>query len=140
MLARQVLMPGGSCISTPSDMARFYSALLCDGMAGGKRWLTTETVREVTSLRAEAVDPESGILTRRTLGMALPGVTPNTYACPWESTTFGHGGAGTSTTWGDPSTGIAAAVLNTGLQPRTRNRERLHNVSAAIREAVRIGR
>jgi CubicO group peptidase (beta-lactamase class C family) len=139
VLARQMLMPGGSCISTPRDMARFYSALLCDGMVGETRWLSSKTVREVTAQRAEAVDPETGVLTRRTLGMALPGVPPNTYACPWESQTFGHGGAGTSTTWGDPSTGIAAAVLNTGLQPRSRNRDRLYRTSLAIREAARVG-
>ena len=139
ILKYHFLMPGGTCVSTPADMARFYSALLTEGMVDGNRWLSSETVREVTARRAESVDTDTGVLTRRTLGMALPGVTPNTYASSWESPTYGHGGAGTSTTWGDPSTGIASAIFNTGLQPRSRNRERLNRISQAVREAVRIG-
>jgi CubicO group peptidase (beta-lactamase class C family) len=130
------VFPGGGCISTARDLARFYAALAGGGRIGGVPWLRTETVSDVTALHAEGVDNSVGRYQRRTLGMALGSEPPNTYASEWASRTFGHGGLGTSVSWGDPETGVAMAYITTGLQADAANRERLHAMSAAVRRAL----
>ncbi len=130
------IMPGGGCISNARDLARFYAALNANGRIGDVAWLKQETVADVIALHAESVDVESGRYQRRTLGMALGGEPPNTYASAWKSRTHGHGGLGTSVTWSDPDIGVSAAYITTGLQPDQINRDRLHAMSAAIRNAL----
>jgi CubicO group peptidase (beta-lactamase class C family) len=132
----QVVFPAGGCISTSYDLARFYAALTGGGKVDGVPWLKPETVAEVTALAAEGVDPSNGSFQRRTLGLAMAGLAPNTYGADAGSLAFGHGGLGTSVTWGDPANGLAVAYLTSGLQPDAVNRARLRDMSAAVRRAL----
>jgi CubicO group peptidase (beta-lactamase class C family) len=135
-LSYQVVFPGGGCMASARDLARFYAALVGGGRVDGAQWLKPETASEVTALAAEGVDNSTGRYQRRTLGMSFAGEPPNTYGSPWDSRTFGHGGLASSVSWADPDSGVAMAYIASGLQPDQVNRERLHAMSAAVRAAV----
>lgn len=131
-----VSVPGGSCISTARDTARFHAALVGGGRMDGVAWLKPETVAEVTALAVEGVDQVNGSYQRRTLGMAMPASEPDSTGAGPQSKVFSHGGLATSITWGDSDLGVACSSLTSGMQPSETNRDRHFRISTAVRKAV----
>lgn len=131
-----VSVPGGSCISTARDTARFYAALVGGGRIDGVAWLKPGTVAEVTAVAAEGVDQVNGSYQRRTLGMAMPASEPHQTGAGAQSKVFSHGGYATCITWGDPDLGVACASITSGMQPSETDRDRHFRISTAVRKAV----
>ena len=98
------LFPAGNCFATASDMARFYDVLTAGGMVDDVRWLSEQTVDEVTSCWADMTDEETGRRRRMGLGMRLAEGEFDKFGTAGEGSTFGHGGFGSCETWGDPGT------------------------------------
>ncbi len=130
----QAVHPAGGGIFTARDLARFYAMLGNGGELDGIRILNPETVAEATRLQVEANDFSLGLRMRRSLGLVLEdsrmGASPTSGAG-----TFGHGGAGTSVGWADPSQGLAAAYITNGFRASATNNPRLSAISKAIRAA-----
>ena len=86
----------------------------------GTRILAPETVAEVTKVQIEALDVTNDREVRRSLGLVVgdPRSAPDD---PATSTTFGHGGAGTSIGWADPDSGLAMAYITNGYRSDVTN-------------------
>ena len=82
-------MPAGGLFSTAADMARFYQMLAHDGELAGRRYLSPEAVAELTRKQtADAIPTEYG------LGFSTGG------------NRFGHGGAYSTNSFYDRSSGL----------------------------------
>ena len=130
----QAVHPAGGGIFTARDLARFYAMMCNGGELDGVRILKPETVMEGTRLQLEANDFSLGLRMRRSLGLVLEdsrmGASPDSAAG-----TFGHGGAGTSVGWADPSMGLAVAYITNGFRASATNNPRLSAISRAVRAA-----
>ena len=97
--------PAGGLFSTAQDMGRFYSMIAGGGELEGKRILSAESVKDMTT-------PVSA------------GGKPLNYACGWQCNTetqrvcsampvgsFGHGGAFATNGWVDPNSGLVTVFL-----------------------------
>ncbi len=130
------LFPAGNCFATAGDMARFYDVLTTGGMVGDLRWISEQTVDEVTSCWADMTDEETGRRRRMGLGMRLAEGEFDKFGTAGEASTFGHGGFGSCETWGDPALKVSAAYLTNGLQTREADDQRQYEMSSAIRQAA----
>lgn len=134
----QAVHPAGGGIFTARDLARFYAMMCNGGELDGVRILKPETVAEATRLQSEANDFSLGMRMRRSLGLVLDdsrmGATTNAGD---GLGTFGHGGAGTSVGWADPSMGLAMAYITNGFRASATNNPRLSAISRAVRAACR---
>ena len=130
------LFPAGNCFATASDMARFYDVLTSGGMVDDVRWLSQQTVDEVTSCWADMTDEETGRRRRMGLGMRLAEGEFDKFGTAGETSTFGHGGFGSCETWGDPVLKVSAAYLTNGLQTQEADDQRQFEMSSAIRQAA----
>ena len=132
----QAVHPAGGGIFTARDLARFYAMMCNRGELDGVRILKPETVAEVTALQSEANDFSLGTRMRRSLGLVLDDSRMGATEKPGEGLgTFGHGGAGTSVGWADPSLGLAVAYITNGFRASATNNPRLAAVSKAVRAA-----
>jgi CubicO group peptidase (beta-lactamase class C family) len=108
-------VPGGGGYGTARGWAAFYQMMLGGGTLNGRRLVSQRTVEFVTrNVTGERVDGYMGMPMHRGLGPHLRGVTPTirglgTLASP---RTFGHGGIGTSYSWGDPDSGVSFAYIS----------------------------
>jgi CubicO group peptidase (beta-lactamase class C family) len=80
-------MPAGGLFSTASDVGRFCQMILTGGTQGGKRYLSEDAVKQMTSKQTGALKENWG------LGWALGGG-------------FGHGGAHSTNMTIDPNRGL----------------------------------
>ncbi|MDA1258529.1 MAG: serine hydrolase, partial [Chloroflexi bacterium] len=128
--------PGGNCTSTARDLARFYGVLVNGGEVDGNQWLSPETIAEVTACHAEDIERGSGNTHRRGLGVQLSSGSANPYGDTPSPRVFGHGGAGTCISWGDPDLKAGVAVVTSGLQPNEVNDPRLQTFSQLVRDAL----
>ena len=134
----QAVHPAGGGIFTARDLARFYAMMCNDGELDGVRILKPETVAEVTALQSEANDFSLGMRMRRSLGLVLDDSRMGATTKAGEGLgTFGHGGAGTSVGWADPSMGLAVAYITNGFRASATNNPRLSAISRAVRAACR---
>ena len=134
------LLPTGQCnlpaagFPRPRDLGRFFAMMQGQGSLEGTRILAPETVAEVTKVQIEALDVTNDREVRRSLGLVVgdPRSAPDD---PATSTTFGHGGAGTSIGWADPDSGLAMAYITNGYRSDVTNFPRLAAVCRAVRDA-----
>lgn len=110
-------VPGGGAVSTASDLALFYQALLHNpGQLWDPKWLTIAT-SDVRNTFDDAL--AGGIQTRRTIGLVLAGEdgqgARRGFGHGNSPGTFGHDGAGGQLAWADPETGLSFAYLTNGL-------------------------
>ena len=106
--------PSGGGYATAAAMAAFYQMLIGGGALDGVRVLSPRVVQFATrNHTADRVDESFGMPMHRGLGPHVRGTTPTirglgTIASP---ATFGHGGVGSSYSWGDPDSGLSFSYL-----------------------------
>jgi len=116
---RAVGTPSGGVIANASSLTLFYQALLHGGArdAVAPVW-EEQTLREALRDRTgDLVDPMTGRLAHRGLGVVLAGETDRIFRsfAPTNSPkAFGHAGLGGQVAWADPATGISFAFLTNG--------------------------
>jgi CubicO group peptidase (beta-lactamase class C family) len=132
-------VPGGGGYATAAAMAAFYQMLLAGGVLNGVRVLSPRVIQYATRNHSgERADGPTGIAQHRGMTPATRGTTPTvrglgTIAAP---NTFGHGGAGSSYSWGDPDSGLSFTYLsNARLEGDWHNR-RLDQVSSLVHSAL----
>jgi len=116
---RAVGLPGGGGLMTAAALAMFYQALIAGGVgADGTRVWAAETVARATTVHSGALlDPMSGKLASRGLGVVIAGDDDRVYrnfADTSSPRAFGHGGMGGQVAWGDPETGLSFSFLTSG--------------------------
>ena len=87
-------MPAGGLFATAHDVARYYQMLLSGGELDGRRCLSEEAVRQMTSRQTPANLPDS-----YGFGLSV------------SDTTFGHGGAYSTNTLADTRCGLIRVWL-----------------------------
>lgn len=128
--------PGGNGTSTARDLARFYSVLANGGSVDGTKWLSADTIDDVTSIHAEGLERVSGNQHRRGLGVQVANDGPGRMGDHVGAHVYGHGGVGTCISWGDSELKAGVAIVTSGLQPDEVNDPRLQTFSQLVRDAL----
>jgi CubicO group peptidase (beta-lactamase class C family) len=93
--------PSGGLFSTAADMARFYQAILNGGELGGRRIVSPESVKEMTSVQTP--DLTTGFTPGNGWGLGWCVVRePQGVSHMLSAGTYGHGGAFGTQGWVDP--------------------------------------
>jgi CubicO group peptidase (beta-lactamase class C family) len=135
----QAGVPGGGGYATATDLVTFYQMLLHLGTLNGTRILGPRTVQYVTrNHTADRIDERFGLPMHRGLGVHVRGLSPmirglGSTAAP---STFGHGGAGTSYSWADPTTGVSFTYLTNSQMPEPAHSKRLDELMTIAHAAV----
>jgi CubicO group peptidase (beta-lactamase class C family) len=133
-------LPSGGGYATARGMAAFYQTLLGNGRLGGVRLLSPRLVAYVTkSHTGELGDAQmNGIPMHRGLGPHVRGESDRirglgTIGAPQ---TFGHGGAGTSYSWADPTSGVSFTYLTNYMQEDPWHSARLDRIANLAHAAI----
>ena len=133
-------MPSGGGYATARGMAAFYQMLLGQGRLGAVRMFSPRLVAYVTRSHTgeRGDDAMGGIPMHRGLGPHVRGESDKirglgTIAAPQ---TFGHGGAGTSYSWADPTSGTSFTYLTNHMQPDPWHSARLDRVANLVHAAI----
>jgi CubicO group peptidase (beta-lactamase class C family) len=133
-------LPSGGGYATARGMAAFYQMLLGQGRLGGVRLLSPRLVAYVTrNHTGELPDAAmTGIPMHRGLGPHVRGDSDRirglgTIGAPQ---TFGHGGAGTSYSWADPTSGVSFTYLTNYMQDDPWHSARLDRVANLVHAAI----
>ncbi len=108
-------VPGAGGYATAAAMAAFYQLLLGEGALNGTRVLSPRVVQLATrNHTGERLDELQGVAMHRGLGVYVRGTEGGTRALGTLAAprTFGHGGAGSSQSWGDPDSGLSFTYLS----------------------------
>jgi CubicO group peptidase (beta-lactamase class C family) len=133
-------MPSGGGYATARGMAAFYQMLLGHGRLGNVRLLSPRLVsyvsRSHTGERGD--DAMGGIPMHRGLGPHVRGDSERirglgTIGAP---ETFGHGGAGTSYSWADPTSGVSFTYISNFVSPDPWHSARLDRVANLVHAAI----
>ncbi len=109
-------VPGGGGVSTASELALFYQALLHNpGELWDPKWLAIAT----SEVRNTFPDPLLGVPANRSIGLIIYGDDGNGarrgFGHGQTPETFGHDGAGGQLAWADPVSGMSFAYVTNGL-------------------------
>lgn len=132
-------IPGGGGYATAAGMAAFYQMLLAGGTLNGVRVLSPRVIQYATRNHSgDRTDGPTGIAQHRGMTPATRGTTPTvrglgTLATP---STFGHGGAGSSYSWGDPESGLSFTYLSNTRIDSDWNNRRLDQVSGLVHSSL----
>lgn len=132
-------VPGGGGYGTAKGLAAFYQMMLGKGTLNGRRFVSQRTIDYVTrSVTGDRIDSYMGMPMHRGLGPHMRGLTPSirglgTLASPQ---TFGHGGVGTSYSWGDPDSGVSFSYISNSRVPDPWHSARLDIISNLIHAAI----
>lgn len=132
-------VPGGGAYATARGMAALYQTILAGGALNGTRVLGPRVIQYATrNHTADRVDESMGMPMHRGIGPHIRGCTPTirglgTIASP---TTFGHGGAGTSYSWGDPESGVSFTYVSNQMSPEPWHTVRLDKVSNIVHASI----
>ena len=112
----EVGVPGGGAVSTASELALLYQAMLHNTAS---LWDPEVLADGTGRIRCTMPDPMTGVAANRSLGLVIAGddgksafrgmghnVSPGT---------FGHNGAGGQIAWADPATGMSFCYLTNGI-------------------------
>jgi CubicO group peptidase (beta-lactamase class C family) len=108
-------VPGGGGYATAASMAALYQMIIQKGEFNGVRVISPRVVEYATrNHTGDRVDDGMGMPMHRGIGPHVRGVTATirglgTIAHPG---TFGHGGAGSSYSWGDPESGLSFSYIS----------------------------
>ena len=133
-------MPSGGGYATAKGMAAFYQMLLGGGRLGEVRMFSPRLVAYVTKNHTgeRGDDQMAGIPMHRGLGPHVRGDSDRirglgAIAAPQ---TFGHGGAGTSYSWADPTSGVSFTYLSNFVAPDPFHSARLDRVANLVHAAI----
>jgi CubicO group peptidase (beta-lactamase class C family) len=133
-------LPSGGGYATARGMAAFYQMLLGQGRLGDVRLFSPRLVAYVSKNHTgDRGDHQmDGIPMHRGLGPHVRGDSDRirglgTLAAPQ---TFGHGGAGTSYSWADPTSGVSFTYLTNYVQPDPWHSARLDRVANLVHAAI----
>jgi CubicO group peptidase (beta-lactamase class C family) len=138
-------LPSGGGYATARGMAAFYQMLLGKGRlgsdrGGGVRLLSPRLVAYVTKSHTGELGDAAmgGIPMHRGLGPHVRGESDRirglgTIGAPQ---TFGHGGAGTSYSWADPTSGVSFSYLTNYMQEDPWHSARLDRVANLVHAAI----
>ena len=132
-------VPGAGGYGTARGIASFYQMLLDGGVLNGTRVLSQRAIQYGTrNHTGDRVDEGMGMPMHRGIGPHVRGFTPTirglgTIASP---STFGHGGAGTSYSWGDPDSGVSFTYLSNCMSPEPWHSVRLDKVSNIVHASI----
>jgi CubicO group peptidase (beta-lactamase class C family) len=101
---RAVELPSSNGVGNARAVARLYAHCIGDGVSG-VRLLDDATVAAATAVRSRGPDSVILVDTAFGIGFMLPPALPT----PCGPRSFGHGGAGGSSSFADPDAGIAFA-------------------------------
>ena len=122
----------GGGVASGHGMAAFYQMILAGGVLNGTRILSPRVIQFATrNHTGDRVDHGMGMPMHRGIGPHVRGYTPTirglgTIGSP---STFGHGGAGTSYSWGDPESGVSFTYISNCMAPEPWHTIRLDRVS-----------
>jgi len=131
--------PGGAGYGTARAMAGLYQMMLSGGALGGTRIVSPRMLQyAVRNHTGDRVDEFMGMPMHRGLGPHLRGITENirglgALASPGS---FGHGGVGTSYSWGDPASGVSFTYITNNRIPDPWHSRRLDLVSNLVHSAI----
>jgi CubicO group peptidase (beta-lactamase class C family) len=104
--------PSGGLMSTASDLVRFYQMCLNGGQLDGKRILSAEAVKEMTSVQTADVPKPLGFTPGSEWGLGFALVSkPEGATAMLSPGTFGHGGAFGTQGWIDPKQEMIYVLL-----------------------------
>jgi len=133
-------MPSGGGYATARGMAAFYQMLLGQGRLGNLRMFSPRLISYVTRSHTgdRGDDAMGGIPMHRGLGPHVRGDSDRirglgSIAAPQ---TFGHGGAGTSYSWADPTSGVSFSYLTNYVQPDPWHSARLDRIANLVHAAI----
>jgi CubicO group peptidase (beta-lactamase class C family) len=133
-------MPSGGGYATARGMAAFYQMLLGRGRLGDVRLLSPRLISYVTRSHTgeRGDDAMGGIPMHRGLGPHVRGDSDRirglgTIGAP---ETFGHGGAGTSYSWADPTSGVSFSYITNFMSPDPFHSARLDRVANLVHAAI----
>jgi len=133
-------LPSGGGYATARGMAAFYQMLLGKGRLGDVRMFSPRLIAYVTrNHTAEMGDAQmAGIPMHRGLGPHVRGESDKirglgTIGAPQ---TFGHGGAGTSYSWADPSSGVSFTYSTNFMSPDPWHWARLDRIANLVHAAI----
>jgi CubicO group peptidase (beta-lactamase class C family) len=133
-------MPSGGGFATARGMAAFYQMLGHGGRLNDVRLFSPRLISYVSrNHTAEMGDLQmDGIPMHRGLGPHVRGESDRirglgTIGAP---VTFGHGGAGTSYSWTDPTSGVSFTYLTNYVQDDPWHSSRLDRVSNLVHAAI----
>ncbi len=133
-------LPHGGGFATARGTAAFYQMLLAEGRLNGIRLFSPRLLAYVTrNHTGETPDAQmDGIPMHRGLGPHVRGLSDRirglgTIGAP---DTFGHGGVGTSYSWGDPASGVSFSYITNFVQPDPWHSLRLDRVSNLVHAAI----
>jgi CubicO group peptidase (beta-lactamase class C family) len=102
--------PSGGLFSTAADMARFYQMILNGGELDGRRIVSAESVKEMTTIQTGAL--ETGFTPGNGWGLGWCVIRePQGVTRMLSSGTFGHGGAFGTQGWVDPQRELILVLL-----------------------------
>ena len=133
-------MPSGGGYATARGMAAFYQMMLGGGRLGDVRLLSPRLIAYVTRSHTgeRGDDAMGGIPMHRGLGPHVRGESDRirglgTIGAP---ETFGHGGAGTSYSWADPTSGVSFTYITNFMSPDPWHTMRLDRVANLVHAAI----
>jgi CubicO group peptidase (beta-lactamase class C family) len=131
--------PGGGGYGTAAAIATFYQTLVAGGELNGVRLFSPRLIKYVTRNHTDdRVDEGMGMPMHRGIGPHVRGTTSvirglGTMAAP---STFGHGGAASSYSWGDPESGLSFSYLANARSGDPWHNQRLDRVSNLAHAAL----
>ena len=130
LLINKIPLISGTCISTSSDLAKFYNELI-----NNKNWISEETKNSVIDVQAQGIDYNSNLkYAKLGLGLRLDSNLMNERGSNYLSKTFGHSGLVSCIGWGSKKDNISVSILNNLLLSSSLNIYRLNHLSSAIKK------
>ena len=133
-------MPSGGGYATARGMVAFYQMLLGRGRLGNVRVLSPRLVSYVTRSHTgeRGDDAMGGTPMHRGLGPHVRGDSDRIrgLGAIGAPETFGHGGAGTSYSWADPTSGVSFTYITNFMSPDPWHTARLDRVANLVHAAI----
>jgi CubicO group peptidase (beta-lactamase class C family) len=133
-------MPSGGGYATARGMAAFYQMLLGKGRLGEVRMFSPRLIAYVTRNHTgeRGDDAMAGTPMHRGLGPHVRGDSERIRGLGTIGAreTFGHGGAGTSYSWADPTSGVSFTYITNHVQPDPWHTARLDRIANLVHAAI----
>jgi CubicO group peptidase (beta-lactamase class C family) len=130
---RSAEIPAANGHGNARSVAQLMAILACEGSAGGRRYLSPESIARATTEQAHAPDLVLGLPLRWGLGFML---ASDTLPLSPDGTAFGHGGWGGSLGIADPKARLSWAYVMNKMSPGTLGDTRAFGMLGALYGAI----